>query len=167
MEIQAEVTLEDFKAFRSSVLSRGQKRTFIVNLLIGVPIGVAVVFVTRMTGFRLHLPTLIGAGVAFAIVLLFYVHRAMRRQVPLADGTVLGKKTFVVSEGALVEEGQRSRSEIFLHAVKSLVETRHHFFVMVDRNTAYIVPKRHLQTEQDITSFRNFFTEAKIQTETA
>ncbi|MDH4099725.1 MAG: YcxB family protein [Nitrospirota bacterium] len=161
----AEISMEDFKAFRTYACSRGSKKSFFVNMLIWIPIGLVVTILANMKGIRLHLPTLVGGSALFIAMIFIYVYIARKRYVPASDGPVLGNKRFILTDDRFVEEGESSKSEVTIAAVKSLVETRDHFFVMVDKFAAYIVPKRSFRGVGDHELFRKYFAKAGVRTE--
>ncbi len=167
MNLHAEIDINDFKAFRSYIYSRGRKKSFLMNMLVGMIIGFAAIILIRAKNIPFHLPSFIGAGVVFIAILLFYVSMARKKYLPSNNGITLGRKRYILSDGKFIEEGENYRNELLLDSIISLVETKNHFFVMVDKYAAYIIPKRSFGKPESVESFKHYFEDTNIKMELA
>lgn len=121
-------------------------------LLVGV---FAVLFRSRVV----HGPSfLIGfAVVGVTIVMTLYLVR--KRLSPSEDGAVLGGREYWLTDDSLHVKTPAADATLQWAGVRSLEETGEHFFLMVDRCAAYVIPKRSFGTPGDQDGFRRFVQE--------
>ncbi|MGB5811652.1 MAG: YcxB family protein [Polyangiales bacterium] len=94
---------------------------------------------------------------ATAIGLVYaFSWRARRRMQPEAMGSVLGPKSYELTEDGILEKTPDAESMFRWRGVKSVEESSDHVFVFTDRCAAYIVPKRSFESPGDAAAFRAF-----------
>jgi hypothetical protein len=167
MTVETEITMKDFEAFRDFILRRGQGRTFVIYLVGGLFVGFFGMFAVRASHVPFHGPSFIGAVVLFCAFYVVYRRFALRRFRPSEGGPLIGKKTYTVTPDNFVEQSQFSKSEMSLRIVKSIIETNEHIFLMIDKHSAYIVPKRDFTDSVAQQTFLGPFLAAGIELKNA
>jgi len=66
----------------------------------------------------------------------------------------LGRHRLEVSEDGVAESNDNGRSEIKLAGIQRIDETKSHFFVVTKSGTGFIIPKRALQTLDELRALR-------------
>jgi hypothetical protein len=88
------------------------------------------------------------------VTIFLVIMRVMRSRLgPLPDGAILGEKRITLSDEGIRRQGRYTDWFIQWPAVLDLIETRDHFFVMIDRTAGIIVPKRCFASELECHEF--------------
>lgn len=160
MRIEVDLTMEDFRAF-TALIQRGGRRhgnkaTRIRLALVWFGAVMLVAALHVVFGVDLQID-LFSAGVTavFLIALLIVIVRPARdRAMPVEGGTVLGHHTYELSDDGIRTFSKYTESLVRWGGVRGLQETPTHLFVMIDRNAALMVPKRHIATQEDLESLK-------------
>lgn len=144
MTLQTEITRADWDAFVRFVNRRPGKTPAqrLGRWLTAVVIGVLAGLAGSVLELPLHLPSF-GAGVVAMLLWVAVSTRTqMRKLGPAPDGFILGPRTLTVGDAGLREVSSRHDSLFPWHAIRDFHDAGPHFFIMVDRNAAVLVPHR-------------------------
>jgi hypothetical protein len=139
--IKRELEADDFRAFNA----------YVVRTVRGPgPVWVGALFAVLLTagygavvalGGAWDIPTSV-ASILAALVWAVIVGRANARAVaPAPDGLLLEPSELIVSDEGLVDRGARAESLLRWPAVRQVVVTDRHIFIMSDRVLGLIVPR--------------------------
>ncbi len=161
MRVIVDLQLADFEALTKHVLAKpdaGARNNFGTVPKIGLWVCIVVVLVVLLQLGVLSRPTLLvalGGIVVFGAIFWLFFRQALSRSMPGDSGVILGSHTYEFTDDAIRDSSRNAESIVRWHAVRSIDETDDHIFVMVDRNAAFIVPKRDLPSESDQQSLRD------------
>ena len=108
----------------------------------GMPIGLVVVILTKISTFEFHTPTALVCVALFPGFWLFFRWRFSRALPPVAEGSLLGPRRTTLDDGGIRETSAHSEHYTDWQGVLSVEETAQHVFVMIDRFAGYVIPKR-------------------------
>jgi hypothetical protein len=167
MTIQTDITRQDFAAFRKYVAFPGktagmtftERRKHYANkpfywrlmaavLMTGLCFGAVLLPLPR----NLLLGVAIGL-VAACVIIIVVAKRQIRRLSPGEDGFILGpKQVEICDEG--VRQSSRHHESIFRWSlIGGAIVTNHYVYIMLDRATAVIVPRRAFKSEAEEAQF--------------
>lgn len=100
-------------------------------------------------------PLMIGVGVGLALWcgLVFGLSRITLKRSFDADGMFREKKRITLSDDGIHVDTAHSRSLVYWDAVKDVVVTKNHVFLMYDRTVGLIVPRRSFALPADADGF--------------
>lgn len=157
MTIQTDITQTDWAAFVKFVVRRaargatGRLGRWFISIGIGVVLGLTFTF----SGISLDIPSLL-VGIVGGTVWLVTVSRLRSRGMgPARDSYILGPREVTVSDDGLHETSQQHDSVFRWSAIREVLVTDQHVFVMVDTSAALIVPTRAFQTDDEREQFVN------------
>jgi len=165
MRFTTDLRPDDYRAFQRFL---GRRVTFLPptwprwvsrSLLVLLWFLLGGVFLVLFRFRALHGPSfLIGFAVIGAIVVMT-LYQVRRRLSPSENGAVLGGREYRLTEEGLHVTATDAESMRQWAGVRSLEETGEHFFLMVDRCAAYVIPKRSFGAPGDQDAFRRFVQE--------
>ncbi len=142
MTVETNITTEDWlRLVQHLCLKTTQERPvskYGVPLLLGAGMAVPV----ALTRLSMDIPSLLIGAVVMAVTLLILAKMRSRSVDPAPDGIVLGKRLVTLNEAGIKEVSSRHETLVHWLAVRGVDVTSQHAFVMVDRNAAFILPKR-------------------------
>ena len=161
MNIQTQLEIKDFKALlafnQRHLRLATEKRDSWVFVVLGLVLG-AVLALGPAGLFPFHLPS---AAIAFLIAFLvvfvtFYrlVRRHQERLLPNPNSCRLGSHLYKITDEGFFDCSPNMDVVVRWPAVLSLQETARYFFVMIDRASGYILPKRSFSSDTEMERFR-------------
>ncbi|MFN6946490.1 MAG: YcxB family protein [Cytophagaceae bacterium] len=72
---------------------------------------------------------------------------------PSENGSILGKRTFIITEEGLIEESETNKTLQRWKGIKGVETNKRSVFIFVDNIAAYIIPKRFFTSEQEQNAF--------------
>ena len=154
MSVDTEITVKDFRAFAAFV---GRQRypllRFAEPLLFGVSCGLILNLLGALFHVEYHGPTMLITLFASIFTGLFCIGFRSRRMLPAEGGVVLGLKCVTIHADGLRQSSEHHDCLFRWSLVQRIGETRHHIFVMLDRNAGLIVPKSAFATPAECESF--------------
>ena len=158
MEVRADITREDYEAFRRHAerkASVGTKRPRFALLV--VVWAVAAVIFTWLYTTTTWAPRYIlsaGVGVALGIALSYWGARLQQTDLsPEEGGFLLGPRTITAVDGGLRLHSETTELWVSAAAIRAVEQTADHVFVFIDRGAAIIVPKRAFASEDELALF--------------
>jgi hypothetical protein len=147
--VQFESTQVDIQAFQRFAVSRVRGFTSKASLglswrpiVLGIPVGVGLLLVSRLSAFEFDAPTGVACATVFVAFWMFFRTRNSRALSAADRGSLLGPREIVLDDKGVREESVRHKHESAWPGVLSIDETDAHIFLMIDRFAGYIVPKR-------------------------
>jgi hypothetical protein len=158
MELIVELTRKDFANFnRYWYFKKKLKQRMIFIIIFALVISVFENGGHRFD-FFVYLFTVVSILVLFGVSFfaLMWLMLTFSGNLPSENGSVLGKKKFILSEDGFVEESENSKSSQKWKSIKAVEENGNAIFVFVDNIAAYIVPKRFFKDEIEQSEFINY-----------
>ncbi len=149
MTINTEITQKDWKAFGRFLIRRSRKRWTPGYYLICFGLVIA-------TGLFLSTPgtDLASFFAGGAAGLIWLISASITRQLgPTEDGTVLGPKQIEVTEEGIRWIGKYHESAFSWEAVRAVEVTDKHVFVLLERISGIIVPRRSFTSDAEREEF--------------
>ncbi len=150
MEITIDLNRDDYADFNKYVFLKKnlKKRIYVVAI-------VAIVMPLAMLkgDFDLvqYLVKVVLAAVVFGSIYLGGMFLALKRtgKLPSDNGSVLGKKKFVITDDGLVEETENNTNLQKWKSITSIETNKCSVFIFVDTIAAYVIPKRFFKDENE------------------
>lgn len=133
---------EDFFAYARLVRSRNfSLGNRILRILFWMVIGVSLVVFSKQTTDPLFttITFLLGFGAAFMV--LVFINQEQQKLIP---SSMLGQKILTFSDMEIVDESKSVKQVISWDTIDSVVSTKKHLFVFLDKVAAIIIPKSQL-----------------------
>jgi hypothetical protein len=158
--VECDVTIGDFNAF-TNFLRRHAYRTSSANfwmLVVGIPFGIGGGILAARTGVGDYgpMPLLLGfvSGVVFLyIAALAYAPILRKRLQPTPDGYMLAKQRYELRADGFHVRTKKHEALFHWDIVAPPIERDGHYFVMVERAAAIIIPKRCFTNEAEGNAF--------------
>jgi hypothetical protein len=150
--IEMDINLDDYRAYLRTV-KKTHLKTSPLLFFVYAAIGIIFVVVYVVFDLHIHLPTaLVVVGL---MVLIANVHLlvSQRKLYPEEDGVILGRQTLAIDDEGIRVRKEHYESFTQWSGVKSMQETRKHYFIMLDRITAHIIPRRSFSDEGQVREF--------------
>lgn len=71
------------------------------------------------------------------------------KRMPSKDGSILGKKTFIIEDNGLREITPSNETLVKWNGIEKLIEMDDYIFVFIDKIAAYVIPTRYFETENE------------------
>jgi hypothetical protein len=163
--VQAEfvATADDLRAFQQFAVTKVRGFTSRASLglswrsiAVGMPIGIVLVILTKISAFEFHAPTALVCAAIFVSFWLFFRWRFSRALPPVAEGSLLGPRRTTLDDWGIRERSAHSEHCTDWQGVLSVEETEQHIFVMIDRFAGYVIPKRAFADVERLQEFVGF-----------
>ena len=105
---------------------------------------------------------LLGFGVVYPLLMMILLQ--FMRFIPSKGGSILGKRTFKISNEGLIEISNSNTNVQKWASVKSVESNHNAVYIFVDNVMAYILPNRYFKNQEEQTSFIKAIEE-KINTD--
>jgi hypothetical protein len=165
MKITTEITREDFLNFNKHVLLKTRfKRSFIIATVF-----IILWIIILNYNAPLNLITILTEIVVFylawglLIFLIYQISFLRIKKMPDEDGTIIGVKTYILSEDGFKEITNSSETLTKWNGIKNIEETNDYFFVFVDKIAAYVIPKRSFSNKTETEQFLQIMKNKKIE----
>jgi hypothetical protein len=157
MEIRADITADDYRAFLQHAVRRastGARRTSF-GLLVAVWAAIVVLFTWLYTATPWAPGYILSCGVGIVVGMLLSLWGVQRRVdlSPEEGGYVLGPRVYTLDENGVRARSAATELWVGREAIRALEETPDHIFVYLDRGAALIVPRRAFATPQQAALF--------------
>jgi hypothetical protein len=154
MLIETEINIDDYKAYLKLVKKTNLKTTPVL-FLIYVLIGTIFISISWTVDLQMHLPTAFVVILLMVIIANAYLLIAQKKLYPERDGLILGRHTLKVDDDGIHVAKEHYESFAKWSGVKSVKETDKHYFIMLDRIAAHIIPKRSFSDEAQMREFKD------------
>lgn len=152
MTIQTEITLADYRAYMRSVLQASTPHPAVRLMVFGMLIAIPFVMFEFARDREQMLDLMVGFLVGW--LGLFFISRLRAgKLVPAPDGTILGRKTLSITKEGVRQTSDRADGFYQWSAVRKLMVTREHIFLMLDNIAGFIVPRRSFGSEDEERQF--------------
>lgn len=155
MEINIDLTRDDYADFNKYFyLKKGLKKRIYIVIIVafGLPL---VINGGRPFDFMTYIINVIIVGLVFGFIYIGGMTLAMKRtkEMPSENGSILGKKMFIVTDEGLIEESASNKNLQKWKGIKSIEANDNSVFIFVDNIAAYIIPKRFFRDEVEQNNF--------------
>lgn len=155
MKISVEITREDFANYNMYWYFKKKRSRLIIILVLmvfGVPLWV---MKDRPFNTIEYLLTTLAYIIILGIFSFIYYKIIIKRwkELPSSDGSILGQKTYLITDEGFVEETETSRNLQLWSSIKSVERNNNSLFVFVDKIAAYTIPLRFFENEAEVLSF--------------
>jgi len=152
MSINCNLTESDYRAFRRYVMFRYRKmHWFFAAILISL---LALVWFSNKPEATLteKIAGLIGVIVMWCVLMLVFVvvWKLFTRFTGGRFRGSIGPHTFEIGEDTFAESNTQGRQEVRVAGLRRVAETDLHFFVITNTGTGYVIPKRDLQSLDEL-----------------
>lgn len=156
--VEFDATREDMAAFQAFVTAGIRKavRTPAYYSALAVLIAVVGVFLSGAVDFVLHVPTILVVLALFGAFWTIIAGMYRRAATPLENGSLVGSRRIVLDEGGVRQIAALHEGRTSWRGVLSIHETPAHVFLMTDRLSGYIVPRRAFADSTQYTAFVEF-----------
>ncbi|RPD45101.1 YcxB family protein [Paracnuella aquatica] len=158
MKLQVEITRQDFSDF--------MMHHFVQNRLgktvaIGLACLIGLLYFSNKDkpdfDFGINLITAAVYCVIYAALIYFPLRNT--RKIPAENGAFLGVKEYDFTEHEILCADKDASGRYNWSAVKKLTESKKAFYLYVDNNMAFVIPKRALHNEAGVEAFRAYVKE--------
>jgi hypothetical protein len=156
--VEFDATRDDMAAFQVFVTGSIRKavRTPAYYSALAVLIAVVAVFVSGAVDFVLHVSTVLVVLVLFAIFWTIIARMYRRAATPLENGSLAGPRRIIVDEDGIRQIAALHEARTNWRGVLAVHQTSGHLFLMTDRLSGYIVPRRAFTDPAQYTAFVDF-----------
>ena len=155
MEIQVEITRRDYSNFALFYYyKKGIKKRLIIVLIAAFIIPL-VMNIGKPFDLSFFLLQVCIAGIVFGTIYLGlgYIAVLQTGKLPSEKGSVLGKKTFTITDEGLLEESDSNTNLQKWKSILSVESNKKAIFIFVDKIAAYVIPKRHFENDTEAEKF--------------
>lgn len=162
MSIKTEITQEDYTAFVKHVASTvsANSNDRLVRLFIGIGIGIGIGFALSLLHLSSHpstLAALLCGALAGAFILMVFIsdisRRQMQRMRPADDGLIIGSQEVFLEDEGIRQRSDHHQSVFQWSVIRAVAVTEQHVFVMFDRISGIILPRRAFSSDADREQF--------------
>jgi hypothetical protein len=165
MKIETDITLDDYKAYVKFIQHANLKtspRTLFIAIAIGMIVGLSVFFAYEALDLWFHPPSFF-VGLIFIYFIIKLASALSRKKFwPQKDGIVLGARTLTLNDDGINLFTDTYNSSTKWQGIRSVAETKTHFFIMLDNLTGYIIPKRAFSNEASMQEFVSIFDNKSV-----
>jgi len=160
MEIEVDITRDDFKEFNKYAFRKMDKTFFIPFFLFLIALTSLFHILTApnkqsaINGIISTIFIILVFGIISRFVALF-----LTRYTPLKKGATLGKHKFRISEEGVLESTEFNESLTKWDGIRSVEIKKNYIFVWIDRHMAHIIPKRFFSSDIDCQKFLSALNE--------
>jgi hypothetical protein len=156
--VEFTATRDDMAAFQAFVTAGIRKavRTPAYYSALAVLIAVVGVFLSGAVDFVLHVPTVLVVLILFAVFWVIIAGMYRRAATPLENGSLVGPRRIILDEDGIRQVAALHEGRTNWRGVLAVHETPSHVFVMTDRLSGYIVPRRAFADPGQYTAFVDF-----------
>jgi hypothetical protein len=164
VQVEFVATADDLRAFQQFAVTKVRGFTTRASLgglswrsiALGVPVGIVLVILTKISTFEFHAPTALVCAAIFVSLWLFFRWGSSRAFPAAPEGACLGPRRTTLDDGGIRERSAHSEHHTDWEGVLSVEETGQHVYVMIDRFAGYIIPKRAFADVADLQEFLRF-----------
>lgn len=158
LAVEFDATRDDMAAFQAFVTAGIRKavRTPAYYSALAVLIAIVAIFLSGAVDFVLHVPTILVVLLLFAIFWTIIARMYRRAATPLDNGSLVGPRRIVIDEDGIRQIAALHEGRTNWRGVLSVHETSDHIFLMTDRLSGYIVPRRAFADPAQYTAFVDF-----------
>jgi len=154
MKLDFEITREDYAGFnKHHFIKKRLKRTILFVALL-----IVLVEISDGKEFDLNL-SIMTASITLPIIFLIYVLALYStRYMALKNGSILGSREMEFTDENITCKTKDSQMSSNWSAVKSFQKGNKAYYLYLDKNCAYIIPKRAFQSQSDQENFERYVT---------
>jgi hypothetical protein len=156
--VEFEATRGDMAAFQAFVTAGIRKavRTPAYYSALAVLIAIVAIFLSGAFAFVLHVPTILVVMALFAVFWIIIAGMYRRAATPLENGSLVGPRRIVLDDDGIRQIAALHEARTNWRGVLAVHETSDHVFLMTDRLSGYIVPRRAFADSAQYTAFVGF-----------
>lgn len=160
MKLSFEINREDYADFNKfHFLKTRLKRT----ILTGTITILALQLILNKDDFNLTATTISTLVCIILYFLIYYVFLNNTKNIPSDNGTILGQRDMEFADNEIRCKTDTSNTTSAWTTIKTLEKGRNSFYLYVDTNMAYIIPKRIFSSIDQQDKFEGFIMD-KIKT---
>lgn len=157
MEINIELKRKDYADFNKyHFLKKGLRKRVLTVIIVAFAIPSALLINKPFEPLTFIL-AILASGFLFGTFYFgsMYIIMMFTRTFPSKDGSILGKKTFKITNDGLLEESENNINLQKWQGIKSIESNSNTIFIYVDKVAAYIIPKRFFKDLNEQNEFIN------------
>ncbi|MBA2613318.1 MAG: YcxB family protein [Bacteroidetes bacterium] len=153
MKLSFDINRQDYADFNKFHFIKTQLKR---RIFFGVLTIVALQFFLNKE--RFDLTATIISSLVCAVVYCFLIYRSLSstKNIPQDNGTVLGHRDMEFSDINITCKAEKTSTVSDWNAIKKLENGKNYFYLYVDTNMAYIIPKRVFATVNEQDNFEQF-----------
>jgi len=166
MEVEVDITRDDYLAFNNYVMSKMPLKKFRFIIVALAILVVCILTVRNMKDFlNLIVFTTILVIIVTIIAFLFKaINNRFVKRLPLEKGGILGKHIFKIENEGIREITEYNDSLLKWEGIKSIETTNKHIFIFVDKHMAHIIPKSSFESDEECNNFLNILKNKTVLT---
>ena len=159
MKLKIEITRLDYLNFNKYFFVKTRLKKTIITGFITI---LSLQIILNRTEFDLGVT--IVSTIASIVVYFFAIYFSIlsTESKPKDDSTILGLKEMEFNEDAVLCESSTVSSIVNWSTIKSLEEGRTAFYLFIESNSAFIIPKRYFNSTEQLNEFKNLI-QSKIK----
>lgn len=159
MKLEIEITRLDYLNFNKYFFVKTRLKKTVFTGLITI---LSLQIILNRTEFDLF--TTVVSTVVCVVVYFFAIYFSIlsTESKPKDDSIILGSKEMEFNEDAILCESSAASSIVNWSIIKSLEEGRTAFYLFIESNSAFIIPKRYFKSEEQLNEFKNLI-QSKIK----
>lgn len=158
MKLQVEITRQDFSDFMMHHYVQNRLGKTIATGLAGL---IVLMYFSNKDEASIDWVINLITAVVYIIIFSALIYFPLRnsRKVPAENGAFLGVKEYDFAENEILCADKDSSGRYSWSAVKKLTESKKAFYLYVDNNMAFVIPKRALHDKAGVEAFRAYIKE--------
>lgn len=152
MKLDIEITRLDYLDFNKYFFVKARLKKTIFTGLITV-LSLQIILNRNEFDLKATVVSTIACIVVYFFAIYFSILRTESK--PKDDSPILGRKEMEFNDDSILCESPAVSSIVNWSAIKSLDEGRTAFYLFMDSNSAYIIPKRYFKSEEQLNEFKN------------
>ena len=155
MEIKTYITRDDFLEFNKFVLMKNRlKRGFVIASIFILFWLIILNYNQSFNPMTILIELIIFyLGWGIFIFLVYKVSFQRIKKMPDQNGSILGHKTYILQDDGFKEITESSETLTKWNGIKNITETKNYTYVFVDKISAYIIPKRTVDENNEVERF--------------
>lgn len=161
MEINIDLTRKDYANFNKYYfLKYGLKKRIYIVIIFALALPL-VIHSGHPFDLLTYLTTIIIVGPLFGLIYIGGMTFLMiqTKKLPSDNGTILGRKKFIVTDEGLIEESENNKNLQKWKGIRSVETNNNSVFIFIDSIAAYIIPKRFFKDEIEQQNFIRIISE--------
>ena len=155
MEINVEVSRKDYSNFNKYYFFHKGIKTRLIIYFITILVLPIIINIGSDFNFIVFLISMFITAVIFGVLYfgLGYLSMSFSGKLPSANGSILGKRKFTITNEGLIEESDSNTNIQKWNSIKSIEQNNELIIVFIDKIAAYVIPKRFFTDNEQMNLF--------------